>query len=232
MTVVSNQYRFAIRSRITLIAGALALFSLTGITGCVGPMGCGPMGCDSGGCDAGGPIILGHANTGCQSCSDCGELYVDPWINHPADACDPCDVCGNYNGQSCGKCRSVFGGIAHLWGYRCDGGCDGGCDSCQVPMGHGALYAGSSCGCETACDCGVEPACGMEPACGVESCGGCASCGGGHIADGAVISDGSVIVEHGSTQRHLAKPYRPARTRQIFRSRAAEVTSVPHASSY
>ncbi len=111
-------------------AVVLAL-SLCWMTGCVGPLACGP----TGSC---GPLALNSCD-GCGECEGCGELYIDPWINHPADTCDPCDRCGNFNGQSCGKCRSVFGGLASLWGYRCDGGyvdtgcggCDGaGCDSC------------------------------------------------------------------------------------------------------
>ena len=148
------------------------------MTGCVGPMGagcCGPMG-GQGLCDTG--CAGGDACGGCNSCTGCGELYIDPWINHPADCVDPCDGCGNYNGQSCGKCRSIFSGVASLWGYRC--GCDpapvalsdrcfapscgadcGGCDSCAVEP---------ACGCEGPCGCGVvaEPVCGLEPACGCE----------------------------------------------------------------
>ena len=102
-------------------------------TGCVGPMACGPNGCS-----ASGPLAWGSCDGG--DCRGCGELYIDPWINHRADVCDPCDGCGNYNGQSCGKCRPIFSGYRSLWGYRRDpgpppcswgscGGCDGGCDS-------------------------------------------------------------------------------------------------------
>lgn len=115
------------------LATAVAMSCLA--TGCVGPMACGPAGCD-----ARGPLAFNDCD-GCGACDGCGELYIDPWINHPADACDPCDRCGNYNGQSCGKCRSVFSGFRSLWGYRCEpgpsgcdvgGGCDsiGGCDGC------------------------------------------------------------------------------------------------------
>lgn len=161
-----------------------------GLTGCVGPMGggccntnggavCGAKFCDS--CDSGcgDPTCVG-----CDSCTGCGELYVDPWINHPADCVDPCDSCGNFNGQSCGKCRPIFAGFKTLWGYRC--GCDPGpvattdrsfaprcsagctgCDSCSVEP---------ACGCEGACSCGgvFEPGCGLEPTCG---CEGACSCG-------------------------------------------------------
>ncbi len=122
--------------RVGFAAFFAALISFTGC--CTRPMIC-PNG-------AGGPLTFGSTCAGCDQCDGCGELYVDPWINHPADRCDPCDACGNYNGQSCGKCRSVFGGFPSLWGYRstplplgcditgCAGGCDeghSGCDSCD-----------------------------------------------------------------------------------------------------
>ncbi|WP_372895676.1 hypothetical protein [Stieleria sp.] len=159
------------------------------LTGCVGPMGAGCCGTSigpgwGGSCDAG----CSDSSCGsCNSCTGCGELYVDPWINHPADCTDPCDACGNYNGQSCGKCRSVFAGVRTLWGYRCGcdpgpisttrrgfapacaSGCDG-CDSCGIEP---------ACGCEGVCDCAVmEPGCGFEPACGIEpGCGFEPACG-------------------------------------------------------
>jgi len=103
-------------------------------TGCCGPLwraSCG-VGCDS------GPVAA--CSDGCGMCDGCGELYIDPWINHPPDCCDPCDACGNYNGGSCGKCRSVFAGVKSLWGYRCADpnavgctgvGCDAGCSDCN-----------------------------------------------------------------------------------------------------
>jgi len=112
-----------------------------------------------------GPLMF---HGGCQS--GCGEMYVDPWINDPAECCDPCDSCGNYNGQSCGSCRPMLSGTKSIWGYRYAGGsgCDG-CDSCG--------------GGEVAC--GLEPSCGFEPGCGFEGCGACADCGGhghpGHV---------------------------------------------------
>ncbi|WP_235908449.1 hypothetical protein [Roseiconus nitratireducens] len=141
-----------------------------GTAGCVGPMGAGCC----------GPAVTGSCDGQCDSCTGCGELYVDPWINQPADCVDPCDACGNYNGQSCGKCRSVFAGFKSLWGYRCGcdpgpvamsdrcfapdrcQGCDSGCDGC---------LAEPACGCEGPCQCGVpvEPGCGLEPGCGFEA---------------------------------------------------------------
>ena len=203
------------------------------MTGCVGPMGAGcraPMGgpgsCDS--CDSGCDSGCGDASCGgCDSCTGCGELYVNPWINHPADCVDPCDACGNYNGQSCGKCRSVFTGIRSLWGYRCDcgpapiamtdrcfapacsSGC-GGCDSCITEP---------ACGCEGACDCNVvEPGCGLEPTCGCE--GGC-NCGGGVELHSYGPTAGEYIIED---QGQVPLPpdattYKPSRTRKIFNPR-------------
>lgn len=180
-------------------------------TGCVGPVGCGPN-------SACGPLAFNNCD-GCDQCDGCGELYIDPWINEPADACDPCDRCGNYNGQSCGKCRSVFDGFASLWGYRCDppcdvagpctlcgtGGCDGGCD---------AIPADPGCGIEVGC--GVEPSCGCEPGCGCDSCLAIADSGGD-----AVISIASEPTPARQITRAKTKPepYRPLRTRQIFKPR-------------
>ena len=93
--------------------------------GCVGPMACGPAGCDSHAL-----VTLRHS----PACVDCGERYIDPWVNHPADACDPCDACGNHQGQTCGHCRPIFSGFRSLWGYRKDpppSGCHlHGCDTC------------------------------------------------------------------------------------------------------
>ncbi|TWT74784.1 hypothetical protein CA85_00690 [Allorhodopirellula solitaria] len=118
---------------------------LTLTVGCCGPMW------QHGSCAGGG---VGGCSDGCGACDGCGELYVDPWINHPADRCDPCDSCGNYNGQSCGKCRPVFAGVKSLWGYRCDDGCGGACGG----------------GCGGACDSG----------CDTGSCGGDCGCGSHH----------------------------------------------------
>ena len=144
---------------------ALALcLAVTGITGgCVSPMACGPT--------ANGPIALGHPCDGCGQCDGCGELYFDPWINHPPDCCDPCDKCGNYNGQSCGRCRSVFAGVKTIWGYRCDDGCDScGEAACGCEAGRSC---GPSCGgCDACLDadvtCGLESSCGIESSCGME----------------------------------------------------------------
>jgi hypothetical protein len=199
----------------------IACFALLGVTGCVGPMGCGPMGCGPKG--ACGPIALSSCGGGggdCNSgscgggdCDGCGELYVDPWVNHPPTG-DPCDCCGNHNGQSCGRCRSVFDGFASLWGYRCDGGggCDGACGkACASPIlgGCGGGCGGSCGGCESSC--GVEQSCG-----GCDS--GCSTCGGGH--DQMYISGDSMppgtYVESQPTRAFL-----PQRTRQIFKPRGS-----------
>ena len=141
----------------------LVLITLPLLSGCVGPNAHGPLG----GCC--GPIALGDGcnSGGCTSCSDacsgCGELYVDPWINNPADCVDPCDTCGNYNGQSCGKCRPMFEGIRSLWGYKCGNDCGCGAEpTCAVSTG--GLLGGCKCGVES-CDGGCG-ACYLEPSCG------------------------------------------------------------------
>ena len=183
-------------------AFTLIAISLVCATGCVGPLACGP----GGNC---GPLAFSSCD-GCGECEGCGELYVDPWINHPADQCDPCDCCGNYNGQSCGKCRTVFAGVASLWGYRCgDDGCDDGCD-CGV----------SSCG-----GCGIA-----ESGCCGDACDGCDSCCGAgevlHVTGHPTPAP--EVVEATPT----AVPYRPSRVRKIFRARPNIAEGPPRASDY
>lgn len=184
------------RSQWNWLLTAVYMISAVGAIGCCGP-------------------LRFH---GCRS--GCGELYVDPWINDPAHCCDPCDSCGNHQGQVCDSCRPLNYGIKTIWGYRYNGGtcgcetagCDGvGCDSIIEP----------GCGCGVAgCD---EVSCGFEPVCGVESCSGCAGCsGGGHgfVNDGSmldhepVIVDGhSILDEEGLESARIPVP----RGRRIFR---------------
>lgn len=133
-------------------------------------------------------VLLGFASGGCCGpllfhggcASGCGECYVDPWINEPAECCDPCDSCGNYDGQSCGSCRPVFSGVKTIWGYRYGGacgGCDSGCDSCG-PVGPG-------CGLEPGC--GFEPGISIEPGCGLEACSDCGPAVHGHPMHGQPV---------------------------------------------
>ncbi len=178
---------------------AAAALLLIGMTGCVGPMACGP----TGDC---GPIAFSSCD-GCGECEGCGELYVDPWFNHPADVCDPCDRCGNYNGQSCGKCRSIFSGVASLWGYRCGDECCGCGDT--------------SCG---GCDHAAGGGCGP-------SCGGCDSCcqaGGEVLHVTGEPTPAAEIVEAGPAEA----PYKPSRTRKIFRARPSVASGPPQAIDY
>ena len=206
------------------LSSAVALAVACGIiasVGCVGPMGCGPSGL--------GPLALNDCD-GCGQCDGCGPLYIDPWINHPPRCPDPCDVCGNYNGQSCGKCRSVFDGVSSLWGYRCgdeggcDAGCDSGCDSGSCGGGCGPLLPLGN----------MNAACG-EPTCGaleVGCCGSCdsgvgcdsAGCGccSGSLAGGVVSTPGEItVVESGEAHSddNVAEVYRPTRERRIFTPR-------------
>lgn len=202
------------RSSILLAASLMIL--ITG-SGCVGPMACGPMGCN-------GPIVAarGSCGSGCgDGCNGCGEKYYDEWINHPPSCTDPCDSCGNFQGQSCHSCRPIFSGFKSIWGYRCDPppvGCPtAGCDNLR-PHGH------------------------RDPGCGIESCdSGCSSCGGhgfgGHSQDmimdsvpmsaphemhyeEPIQSQSSVSyapqIVRGSTS---VKPFQPQRSRQIFQAR-------------
>ncbi|MEM6980314.1 MAG: hypothetical protein AAF539_11670 [Planctomycetota bacterium] len=158
----------------------------SGSAGCCGPLW--TAGCAGSVCGGPGIISVGHAPCdgacgggcdsccgSCQACDGCGELYVDPWINHPPHCCDPCDACGNFNGQTCGQCRPVFTGIKSLWGYRCVDNC-GGCDGCGD---------------------------GMFPTCGGGACGGdCETCGpAGHVPPGGVtespLPPGTVLEPNG-----------------------------------
>ncbi len=194
----------------------LLVFGLTLSVGCCGPMwnpGCGT-GC-AGGCAT-------ACSDGCGSCGGCGELYVDPWINDPADCCDPCDSCGNYNGQSCGKCRPVFAGVKSLWGYRCDDGCGASCD--------GACGGGCDGGCDSGCGCD-----GGVYGSGVGHPGGVVS---GYVNGGDMeydVRDGETIVESSVTNnpptasssnpRIISQPRvtrRPSNARQIFQPRRVD----------
>ena len=179
----------ATASKFTLSFLALAALSFSGCAAA----------CKNFGCSDCGPIAIGGG--GCDSCTGCGELYVDPWINHPPDCCDPCDTCGNYNGQSCGTCRPLFAGIGSLWGYR-HADC-GGCDSCALPAG---------------CDsCGIEDCSGCcEASCGCDSCAGSVITEGDvHIVGEPTYSDEIVEGAPGESYQH----YQPYRTRKIFRPR-------------
>lgn len=201
---------------------AIASFTICFATGCVGPMGCGPGGCDGG---PTGPLAFNSCG-GCSDCEGCGELYIDPWINHPADCHDPCDQCGNHNGQSCGKCRSVFDGFASLWGYRCDSGCDScgesSCGGCGPEPSCGAL-GGLECGCDGCCDGGCEVSCGMEATCGFEvgsssACGGCSSCSGGN--EGFHYAGSEPVLSEPISENMISQPYQPHRAKKIFRPKA------------
>lgn len=220
---------------------AIAIAGLA--TGCCGP--CGPMtrggiGCDSRGMQASG-ATCGDCSGGCDSCSNgCGETYIDEWINHPP-TCDPCDSCGNHNGQTCNGCRPMFQGFRSIWGYRCDRG-PAGCQRCEESCDVG-------CGCgDSSCDGGCSDGGCSDGGCssgGCTSCGGgnggCSSCGGGehlshqsmghqmeHYADSLTAMP---MPHRPSRAPHIVqakpsiKPYQPQRTKQIFRPRATVATS-------
>ncbi|QDT03252.1 hypothetical protein K227x_16340 [Rubripirellula lacrimiformis] len=180
-------------------ATGLACSALLWVTGCVGPMACGPGG-------ACGPVAV-NACGGCGDCDGCGELYIDPWINEPADCMDPCDTCGNHTGGSCGKCRSVFTGFASIWGYRRDAGCTS-CGSMTCGGGCCAFGGGALGGGPSDCDSG---SCGGGCDSGCQSCGGS---GGEAVHISTDLMPPSQYVE--STP---ARTYQPRRTRQIFQPR-------------
>ena len=178
---------------------ALALLS----TGCCGPFACGPGACA-------GPF--GLLGPGCES--GCGERYIDPWINEPPAGCDPCDACGNYNGQSCGTCRPVFSGTASLWGYRYDGGCgdaacDGGCDSC----GGGCDGCGMP---QDDCGCGGGHAHAGMPIGGVPTPAGETIIYGEPMIHDATIMEGETVTRSGRSD-----------ARQIFQPRKTMTRSRP-----
>lgn len=221
-------YRF--NCSLILLGTSLAILILG--SGCVGPMACGPMGC-------GGPIVAAHGDcgSGCgDACNGCGEHYYDEWINHPPSCTDPCDSCGNYQGQSCHACRPILSGFKSIWGYRCD------------PPPVGCASAGcDNLGCRDGC----------EPACGCESCdSGCSTCGSHPAGLQHFEGHGDVIMEsvpmNAPHEMHFeapiqtqsgmsheprivrnpanVKPIQPQRSRQIFRARdpnAARGTTTP-----
>jgi hypothetical protein len=187
------------RNETLLLVFTFCIFGLS--TGCCGPMACGPMSCGS--CSS-GPVLAGSCGGCSHGCDGCGERYIDEWINHPP-TCDPCDSCGNHNGQSCTACRPMFDGFKSLWGYRRDCGCgQSSCDSCG-----------------TSCDGGCDS--------------GCESCGGGHIASADyegghhyVDSSSAIPMPHHPSPapqiveaKSSVKPYQPQRTKQIFRPKGA-----------
>ncbi len=176
------------------ITTGIACSALMWITGCVGPMSCGP-------CGGNGPLAMNSCN-GCGACEGCGELYIDPWINEPPCS-DPCDKCGNHNGQSCGKCRSIFDGFESLWGYRCQSGCD----EC------GSASCGGGCG----------ASCGGALGGGCDSCGGggCDSCSSGQ--DPMYISSDPIPTTE-YVESMPSKVYQPRRTKQIFTPRGGVAT--------
>jgi len=155
------------------------------------------MGCGGGGCASG-----------------CGECYIDPWINEPAACRDPCNDCGQYNGQGCGSCRPVFNGVASLWGYRYDAGCGCagvGCDSCAGAC-DGACDGGG-------CDCGHGggmPVYGSGPMPPSEPY----YIDGPHHIGGEPTPLGGSIVEDDA----LRDSYVPSRSKQIFRNRGPVVS--------
>lgn len=210
-------YRF--NTSMLLLGTSLAI--LMSAAGCVGPMACGPMGCS-------GPIVAAHGGCGhgCgDTCNGCGERYYDEWINHPPSCSDPCDSCGNYQGQSCHACRPILSGFKSIWGYRCD------------PPPVGCASAGcDNLGCQGGC----------EPRCGCESCdSSCGTCGGQpvegehyDVPNGMMMESAPMHAPHemhyetpiqsqsGVSQQPRivrssagVKPFQPQRTRQIFQAR-------------
>lgn len=218
------------RRRLVLLA-AIACFLLIGSTGCIVPGSCGPGSCGPAGCGPFGGALAGlHGGCGdacADSCNGCGsERYYDEWVNHPPMT-DPCDDCGNFNGQTCAICRPIFGGFLSIWGYRCNPlpvGCPtAGCDNLD-------FCGGGSCGCEPTCG----PSCGAESFVGGGA--GCSSCVGGHAHHSlppgeVVLQSHQVPASHHSGAHHSGvqgrivrgtaevKPYQPQRERQIFHAR-------------
>ena len=221
----------SLKNRLCLVVACATLAWCTGC--CTGPFACSGGACSGGACPGGdcpggacsqvGCVdgACGHVGAtcgGCGDCNGCGELYIDPWINHPADCCDPCDQCGNFNGQSCGKCRSIFFGAVSLWGYRYG---DSGCDGC----GHGG------------CDGGCLPVDRCDGACG-DGCDSC--CGSGLAVESEIYEgDGQVIqmVEPAPSQQIVEvypqdSHYIPHRTKRIFRARPDVASGEPGSIEY
>lgn len=203
---------------LTLFTSAFFLGIALLSAGCCGPMwrpgACGTGAYGTSACGYGTSACGSACGDGCGPCGGCGELYIDPWINEPADCCDPCDSCGNFNGQSCGKCRSVFAGVKSLWGYKCDDGY--GCDSGSCGGSCGGCDSGSCGGCDSG-SCGGDCGCGSSHEDGIYH-----SYSGGEVIGDGMVSDGESIIEtgpvgSGANPRIISQP-RVARERGASRS--------------
>ena len=191
-------------NKLALALLCVAAFTFTGCaTMCTGPQGCISCGdCATGGCAS-------------DPCNGCGDLYVDPWVNEPASCCDPCDSCGNYNGQSCGACRPMMAGFPTLWGYRCSPDCEPA--SCGINLG---LCGGcDSSSCDGACDAYVDGC--ADCASGDYGGGSCPSCNAGVTHNDGVIYSGQPTVTDEIISESSEPPYKPHRTRKIFQPRVA-----------
>lgn len=205
--------------------GLLGLAALS-LSGCVGPMACGPTGCD-----AHGPVAWNDCG-GCGNCESCDEWYIDAWINHPADACDPCDGCGNYNGQSCGKCRPMFSGYKSLWGYRRDPGPPS-CDAGACHGGH-ETHSSSCGGCDSFDSAPMPPGTTMRRIPNTGSRHGIPTPAPEIIWEGEEWGDDDpeVVPPPDAPTTDDQTRSRPHRTRQIFRSRAGIAGNAPHPRGY
>jgi len=74
--------------------------------------------CDS----ARGPLMFGSP---CGDCSGCGELYIDPWINHPPKKMSSCSDCDGSPKINCQSCRPISSGLKSVLGHSNLGNCDG-----------------------------------------------------------------------------------------------------------
>lgn len=109
-------------------------------------------GCES----ASGPLMLGGPS---GSCTGCGELYIDPWLNHPprrtTSGCQNCESPSLTCCRGCTPLRTGMKvGLKRLFGEH-QMGC--GCDVAPIT-------SESSCGVEFEVSCGIE----HEASCGIE----------------------------------------------------------------
>ena len=143
--------------RLNLPLLCVGLLSLICTTGCT----ISHSACDS----ANGPLMFGGP---CGNCTGCGELYVDPWINHPPTK--NCEDCDGSRTSNCKSCRPLKAGIKAIMGLHCGAACDSMLASGEVSCG---LEHRHSCdGCESCVP--QEPTCGIpEISCGIEE----ATCG-------------------------------------------------------
>ena len=138
-----------------------------------------------------GPLMFGGP---CGNCTGCGELYIDPWINHaPKKNCLDCDGTATSN---CKSCRPLTAGIKAMIGLHDRIGRDSTPAPREVSCGLESRHSCLGCdNCEPTCEI-PEVSCGVpEVTCGVPT----------------TVIHGRSIENHMAPTRQIAPPL-PSKT--------------------